>query len=96
MKVKVYFFLFLFVAFLVTPVVVNLLHDNGKKVVFAINEEENSKDFKVQFKKDFKLDNNLFSLYSVALKLRNNLIGGDDIRDYSIYLDPVSPPPRRA
>ncbi len=96
MKIKVYFFLLLFVTFLVTPVVVNLLHNKDSKVVFAMSEEENPKDFKIEFKKDFKHDHNLIAFYSVELKLRNNRIDGHIIRDYSIYIDPVSPPPRQA
>ena len=96
MKTKVYFFLLLFVSFLVTPVVINLLNNNGNKVVFAITEEENTKDFKIEFKKDFKLDRDLLSLYSPIFELRRTTINRYSLRSYSIYLDPVSPPPRQA
>ena len=96
MKAKAFFFLLIFAAFLVVPVVINMLSDNGNKIVVAITEEENTKNFKTELKKDFRVDRNMLPLYSSEIKLSKNNNSAYIISSYSIYLDPVSPPPRQA
>ena len=95
MQVKAFFFLFIFAAFLAVPIVVNMLSDSGKTLVVALTEEENTKSFKTEFKKDFRLDRTIFSFYASEIVSGKKCYSNYVLTAYSIYLDPVSPPPRQ-
>ena len=96
LKAKVFFFPFIFAAFLAVPVVVNLLTDTGKTVSVALTEEENTKNFKIELQKDFRLDRNVFSFPPTEISSSKQSYCNYILTAYSIYLDPVSPPPRQA
>lgn len=86
----------LFVAFLVTPVIVNLLKSDGDTVLVAVLEEENSKNVNVELKHDnqFVYDwDNLIPLLGLQEQSPSYKYHRPD---YIIFLDPVSPPPRLA
>lgn len=94
LKAKVYFFLFLFVGFLLAPPLINLVKSDSDVVVASFVEEENTPDGKLSFEKFVtKEDFSIAFLEDVEERLAPN---GYNHFSLTIYLDPVSPPPRNA
>lgn len=91
---KNWFFLILFIAFLATPPLVNLIESGGELKISMVLEEENNND-----------SNKTKKNSEIFIKSTNSYVFSDFEQDilaikiaklnfYSVYLDPVSPPPR--
>lgn len=96
MKTASFFFLMLFVTFLVTPLIVNLLKNDGDAVIVMILEEENSKNTSLKLKQDnqFVYDwDNFIPKWGLQEQSPNYKYHRPE---YIIFLDPSSPPPRLA
>jgi len=89
-----FFFLILFVTFLVTPALVNTFKGDGDPVVVVILEEENLKNSNFNIKSDLQFYYDLDRLVPLV-ELQDRAQTYEYNRsDYTIFLDPVSPPPR--
>lgn len=95
MKLISRLFLFLFLAFMVTPTIVSLIENNADVSVFySFSEEENSKDFKElkEIKSDFRsiYEINFLNINSLELNPFNSII----VIIHDSILDEIfSPPP---
>ncbi|WP_125411781.1 hypothetical protein [Leeuwenhoekiella sp. MAR_2009_132] len=95
MKQQSVFFLILFVTFLVTPVVVSYLNRGDKVLVVSVLEEENTgKGFNQNFEKDVKLISSILIINTFLTEQKTALFFHNNSIECSVYLDPVSPPPR--
>ena len=95
LRVKSYFFILLFIAFLVTPPLVQILKAGDDNSSISFIEEENNTDGKFELEKKLEV----FSKENFAIEFLEIII--NRVQPYSsqdlamsIYLDPVSPPPR--
>jgi hypothetical protein len=89
------FFLLIFVAYIATPPVVNYFKADGEISMATIEEEKSNADDKTESEKKIEIIHKSFISYNIA--------GNFEFEDpskfssrlaYSIYLDPISPPPR--
>tara|TARA_R110000765_G_scaffold260307_1_gene360529 strand:- start:1961 stop:2344 length:384 start_codon:yes stop_codon:yes gene_type:complete len=95
LRAKSYFFILLFIAFLVTPPLVQILKAGDDNSSISFIEEENNTDGKFELEKKLEV----FSKENFAIEFLEIII--NRVQPYSsqdlamsIYLDPVSPPPR--
>lgn len=94
MKTTGFFFLMLFVTFLVTPIVVNTIKGDGDSVMVVILEEENFKNSNFNIKTDIQFYYDLDRLVPLVELQDQSQTYEYNRSDYTIFLDPVSPPPR--
>ncbi|MCM4154887.1 hypothetical protein [Gramella sp. AN32] len=95
MQLKGLLFLLIFTAYLATPPVVNYFKANGEISMATIDEEPSGCDDNSETQKKIEIFNKMNTFTNnfdhsglfVALFLKSSL-------NSSIYLDPVSPPPR--
>ena len=91
---KSYFFLIIFAAFLATPFVVALLQQDDDAYAISIAEEEKSTDGNYEFEKDLEVKQD-FAIcnFQESDKFQQPISFSDSFLS-SIYIDPVSPPPK--
>ena len=94
MKTTGFFFLLFFVTFLVTPVIVNAFKGDGDTVTVVILEEENLKNSNLNPKLDFQFYYDLDRIVPLVELQDQSPIYNYNRSDYTIFLDPVSPPPQ--
>ncbi len=92
MKTTGFFLVILLFTFLVTPVIVNAFNDDAITVV--ILEEENLKNSNLDPKIDLKFHYDLNRIVPLVELQNRSPIYTYNKSGYTIFLDPVSPPPQ--